>query len=65
VPWGAAGGVCSQLLGVPTLQYLPYMWLAFLVPVFSLLYGFTGFAVWSVVGDPGDPPPEPTRLDRS
>ena len=22
------------------------MWLAFLVPVFSLLYGFTGFAVW-------------------
>jgi NhaC family Na+:H+ antiporter len=48
VPWGAAGGVCSQLLGVPTVEYLPYMWLAFLVPVFSLLYGFTGFAVWRV-----------------
>ena len=46
VPWGAAGGVCSQLLGVPTTQYLPYMWFAFLVPVFSLIYGFTGFAVW-------------------
>ena len=46
VPWGVAGGVCSQLLGVPTVEYLPYMWLAFLVPVFSLAYGFTGFAVW-------------------
>jgi NhaC family Na+:H+ antiporter len=52
VPWGVAGGVCSQLLGVPTIQYLPYMWLAFLVPVFSLLYGFTGFAVWHVRMDP-------------
>jgi NhaC family Na+:H+ antiporter len=51
VPWGAAGGVCSQLLGVPTVEYLPYMWLAFLVPVFSLLYGFTGFAVWHVEKD--------------
>ncbi len=46
VPWGVAGGVCSQLLGVATVEYLPYMWLAFLVPVFSLAYGFTGFAVW-------------------
>ncbi len=46
VPWGAAGGVCSALLGVPTTQYLPFMWFAFLVPVFSIIYGFTGFAVW-------------------
>jgi NhaC family Na+:H+ antiporter len=51
VPWGVAGGVCSELLGVPTLDYLPYMWLAFLVPVFSLTYGFTGFAVWRVGSD--------------
>jgi NhaC family Na+:H+ antiporter len=50
VPWGVAGGVCAQLLGVPTMEYLPYMWLAFLVPVFSLVYGFTGFAVWWVEG---------------
>jgi len=52
VPWGAAGGVSSQLLGVPTVQYLPYMWLAFLVPMFSLLYGFTGFAVWRAAPEP-------------
>jgi hypothetical protein len=38
------------------------MWLAFLVSVFSLLYGFTGFAVWHVGEDPvtgGSPAPDP------
>lgn len=51
VPWGVAGGVCSELLGVPTIQYLPYMWFAFLVPVFSVVYGYTGFAVWKATND--------------
>lgn len=46
VPWGVAGGFCSQMLGVPTLDYLPYMWFAFTVPIFSLLFGYTGIAVW-------------------
>ncbi len=46
VPWGVAGGVCSQMLSVPTVEYLPYAWLAFTVPVFSLLWGYTGVAVW-------------------
>jgi len=46
VPWGVAGGFCSQMLGIPTVQYLPYCWFAFLVPVFSLILGYTGIAVW-------------------
>jgi len=46
VPWGLAGGFCSQMLGVPTIKYLPYVWFAFAVPVFSLLLGYTGIAVW-------------------
>lgn len=46
VPWGVAGGFFSQLLGIPTVEYLPYCWFAFLVPVFSLLWGYTGIAVW-------------------
>ncbi len=48
VPWGVAGGFCSQMLGVPTVQYFPYMWLAFIVPIFSLILGYTGIAVWKV-----------------
>ncbi len=31
VPWGVAGGFCSQMLGVLIAQYLPYVWLAFAV----------------------------------
>ena len=46
VPWGVAGGFCSQMLSVPTVDYLPYMWFAFTVPIFSLLFGYTGVAVW-------------------
>ena len=46
VPWGVAGGFCSQMLSVPTVDYLPYVWFAFAVPVFSLLFGYTGIAVW-------------------
>ncbi len=46
VPWGVAGGFCSQMLGIPTVEYLPYYWFAFLVPVFSLILGYTGIAVW-------------------
>jgi NhaC family Na+:H+ antiporter len=46
VPWGVAGGFCSQMLSVPTVDYFPYVWFAFTVPVFSLLFGYTGIAVW-------------------
>jgi NhaC family Na+:H+ antiporter len=46
VPWGVAGGFCSQMLGIPTVQYLPYVWLAYTVPIFSLILGYTGIAVW-------------------
>lgn len=51
VPWGVAGGFCSQMLGIPTVEYLPYCWFAFLVPVFSLILGYTGIAVWKEEGD--------------
>ncbi len=51
VPWGVAGGFCSQMLGVPTVEYLPYVWFAFAVPVFSLILGYTGIAVWKEKGN--------------
>lgn len=50
VPWGIAGGFCSQMLGIPTIEYLPFYWFAFLVPVFSLILGYTGIAVWKEEG---------------
>jgi NhaC family Na+:H+ antiporter len=59
VPWGVAGGFCSQMLGVPTVQYLPYVWLAFTVPIFSLLLGYTGIAVWKGCDSGEDNPMTP------
>lgn len=54
VPWGVAGGFCSRMLDVPTVQYLPYVWFAFAVPVFSLLLGYTGIAVWKTINNKTD-----------
>jgi NhaC family Na+:H+ antiporter len=51
VPWGVAGGFCSQMLGVPTVDYLPYVWFAFAVPIFSLVFGYTGIAIWRAEGE--------------
>jgi NhaC family Na+:H+ antiporter len=46
VPWSAAGALATQMLGVPTLEYLPFVWLCFLVPIFSVTLAFTGIGVW-------------------
>jgi NhaC family Na+:H+ antiporter len=46
VPWTGAALVATQMLGVPTLSYLPYVWFVLLVPVFSVLFGYTGIGVW-------------------
>ena len=34
------------MLRIPTVQYLPYLWLAYTDPILSLLWGYTGIAVW-------------------
>jgi len=41
VPWGLCGVFFTGALGVPTLEYLPYVYLAFLTPVISIIYGYT------------------------
>ncbi len=46
VPWGLCGVFFTGALGVPTTQYFPYVFLALLVPIIAVIYGFTGRAVW-------------------
>jgi NhaC family Na+:H+ antiporter len=48
VPWSDNGIFMAGLLGVPTLSYLPYMWLAFACIGLSLLYGFMNKFMWTV-----------------
>ena len=52
VPWSMAAIYTSGVLGVPTLQSLPYSFLPILCPVFAIIYAITGFAVFKTDGSP-------------
>lgn len=45
VPWGVAGVFVANILNVPTLHYLPFVFFSLLCPVFSILSGFTGIGM--------------------
>ncbi|XRC41236.1 Na+/H+ antiporter NhaC family protein [Lactiplantibacillus plantarum] len=42
VPWGVGGVFPTTTLGVPTVQYLPFVFFSLLCPVISVISGFTG-----------------------
>lgn len=50
VPWSAAAIYSSGVLGVSTLQYLPYAFLPLLCPVFAILCAVTGIGVFDSKG---------------
>lgn len=41
IPWGLCGVYFTGVLGVATVDYLPYVYLAFLAPAISIIYGLT------------------------
>ena len=46
VPWGLCGVFFYGCLGVPTLEYAPYTFLSFLVPIIAVIYAWVGFAMF-------------------
>lgn len=46
VPWGLCGVYFAGTLGVATLDYIPYTFLALIVPVIAIIYAITGIFVW-------------------
>lgn len=46
VPWGLCGVYFTGTLGVATLDYLPYTFLALFCPLIAILYAFTGKFIW-------------------
>jgi len=46
VPWGLCGVFFYGCLGVPTIEYIPYTFLSFLVPIIAVLYSWIGFAMF-------------------
>jgi NhaC family Na+:H+ antiporter len=51
VPWNSCGAYMTGVLGVPTMQYLPFAFFNLLNPVVALVYAFTGFRVEHLAPD--------------
>lgn len=45
VPWGVCGVFLTGVLGVETIDYLPYTFFCLLCPIITLLFGFSGFTI--------------------
>jgi NhaC family Na+:H+ antiporter len=56
VPWNTGGATQSRVLGVPTVEYLPYCFFNLLSPLFSILFASVNYRIRRF--GPGDPNPE-------
>ena len=50
IPWSVHAFYIMGVLGVSAYDYAPYALLNWIVPLFSIIYGYTGFAVWKSDG---------------
>jgi Na+:H+ antiporter, NhaC family len=50
VPWNSCGAYMTGVLGVPTIEYLPYAFFNIANPLIALLFGFTGVGVEHLPG---------------
>ncbi|MDR1126160.1 MAG: Na+/H+ antiporter NhaC [Deltaproteobacteria bacterium] len=48
IPYSMAAFFIIGVLKVDPLDYVPYTFFNYIVPIFTLIYGFTGFAVWKI-----------------
>lgn len=45
VPWGVSGIFMANVLGVSTLDYLPFAFFCLLSPIMTVIFGITGFSI--------------------
>lgn len=46
VPWGITAMYIATTLGVSNTAFIPYAWLVYVVPIFSIACAVTGFGMW-------------------
>jgi NhaC family Na+:H+ antiporter len=66
VPWNTCGATQSRVLGVPTLEYVPFAFFNILSPMFSILFAYLNYKIRRYGDDepaPPDPLGEEDRLD--
>lgn len=52
IPWTGTGLYTSATLGLPVAAFLPFSFLAFLTPLFTIFYGFSGISMTYRKGHP-------------
>ncbi|MHC5226070.1 Na+/H+ antiporter NhaC [Ignatzschineria sp. LJL83] len=45
VPWNTCGAFMATTLGVATIDYAPFVFIAFLSPLVAIIYGYTGYKI--------------------
>jgi len=55
VPWNTCGATQSRVLGVPTMEYVPFAFFNMLSPMFSILFAFINYRIRRF----GDAEPQP------
>ncbi|MBP2641137.1 MAG: Na+/H+ antiporter NhaC [Firmicutes bacterium] len=50
IPWSVHAFYILGVLGVSAYEYAPYAILNWIIPLFSIAYGYTGFAIWRTDG---------------
>jgi NhaC family Na+:H+ antiporter len=45
IPWNSCGAYMTGVLGVPTIEYLPYAFFNIINPILAIVFGFLGFRV--------------------
>lgn len=45
VPWGVPAVFATGVLDVPAIEFIPFTFFAFLVPLMNVIYGYTGFSI--------------------
>lgn len=48
VPWSVCGIFISTVLGVPTIEYFPYVFFCLLSPILTILFGLTGWTLTKI-----------------
>ena len=59
VPWNTCGAYMAATLGVATMSYAPFVFLALINPLISIFYGFTGISIKPLEPDDAAPAPAP------
>ncbi len=58
MPWHTNAIYFCGALGVTFAEYIPFLFLSFLAPLFALLYAFTGIAIWYIDPETGERVPK-------